>query len=301
MEKAKILFLGTSDAKPTKKRNHSAILLSWGSENVLVDCGEGTQRQLKIAGISAHKITRILITHKHGDHTFGLPGLLSSLALDKFAGTVRIYGPRGIKEYMNDVIKLVSAYAGFGIKIEVHEVSGKFIETKDFYIEAEPMQHRTPCNAYAFVLKDRIRLDRTKIKKFKIPNSPLLGELQRGKDIILNGKKIKASQIIYIEKGKKITFVMDTAINENAIKIAKNSDLLISESSFSNEDAARANEYKHMTAEQAAGIAKKAKVKKLILTHISQRYENNFSLIEKEAKKVFKNTFTAKDFLRIEV
>lgn len=301
MENAKITFLGTGDAKPTKSRNHTAILLSYKNENILVDCGEGTQRQLKIAGVSAHKITRILITHKHGDHTFGLPGLLSSLALDKFSGVVRIYGPRGIKEYINDIIKLVSVYAGFGLKIEVHEVIGKFIETKEFYVEAESMAHGTPTNAYAFVVKDRVHLDKSKLKKLKVPNSPIVGQLYAGKDIVLNGKKIKASQVRYTEKGKKISFVLDTAMNENAVKFAKNSDLLVSESAFSDEEEARAREYKHMTATQAAGIAKKSNSKKLILTHISQRYEKNFGIIEKEAKKVFKNVLIAKDFLEVEI
>lgn len=301
MENAKVLFLGTSDAKPTKSRNHTSILLSYKNENILVDCGEGTQRQLKIAGVSAHKITKILITHKHGDHTFGLPGLLSSLALDKFSGTIKIYGPRGIKEYMNDVMKLVSVYAGFSVKIEVHEVAGKFLETKDFQIEAESMSHGTPANAYAFIIKDRVHLDKAKLKKLKVPNCPLLGDLHRGKDIVFNGKKIKASSVRYSEKGKKISFVLDTSINENAIKLAKDSNLLITEASFSEEELMRAKEYKHMTAMQAAQIAKKSNSKKLILTHISQRYENNFSIIEKEAKKVFKNVSLAKDFMSVEI
>lgn len=293
MENVKITFLGTGDAKPTKKRNHTAILLSYKNENILIDCGEGTQRQLKIAGISAHKINKILITHKHGDHTFGLPGLFYSLALDGYSKTLSLYGPKGINEYIA-LIKQLGAE--FPINLNVNEASGKFLETPDYYIEALPMSHKVPTNAYSFVIKEKIRLDKAKLKKLKLPNSPILKQLAQRKDIIFNKKKIKASQVTYKEPGKKITFVLDTAINENAIKLAKDSDVLITESSFAKEDEARARDYKHLTSQQAAEIAKKSKSKQLILTHISQRYESDLSKIEKEAKKVFKKVKMVKDF-----
>lgn len=298
MEKLKIMFLGTGDAIPTKKRNHTAILASFRDENILIDCGEGTQRQFKLAKIPATKITRILITHKHGDHTFGLPGLFQTLANYDYSRVLNIYGPQGI----NYVLSVINELTGkIALKTEVHEVTGKFIEEKDFYILASPMSHHTPTNAYSIVLKDKIRLDKKKLKKFKLPNSPLIGELQRGKDIVYRGKKIKSKAVCYRERGKKITFILDTEFNENAISIAKDSDILIAESSFLDKDSNKAKEYLHMTAKQAAQIAKKAKVKKLILTHISQRYEASLKDIEKEAKKIFKNVFVAKDFDTVEI
>jgi ribonuclease Z len=186
---------------------------------------------------------------------------------------------------------------GYHINLEVHEVSpGTIINEKDFKVEAAEMSHGTPTLAYSITLKDKVRLNKAKIKKFKLPNSPILRELQQGKDVVFNGKKIKASQVAYIDKGKKLTIVLDTAINNNAIELAKNSDLLVSESSFAKQDEEKAKEYNHMTATQAATIAKKSKSKKLILTHISQRYEHHMELIEKEARKVFKNVKIAKDF-----
>ena len=298
MEKIKLAFLGTGDAIPTKKRNHTAILLTYKNENILVDCGEGTQRQLKIAKISPAKITRILITHKHGDHTFGLPGLFYTLAMNKYSKTLEVYGPKGIKSYINQIKKLGSELR---IKMKIKEVRGKFLETPDFYIEAKPMKHKVPCNAYSFIVKDKIRLNKAKLKKLKLPHTPLLKKLQCGKDITIKGKKIKAKHVTYLEKGKKITFILDTSMNKNAIPLAKNSDILISEATFSSQETKRAKEYKHLTSEQAATIAKKSKSKKLILTHVSQRHEKDLSQIEKQAEKIFKNTTLAKDFFITEI
>ena len=158
------------------------------------------------------------------------------------------------------------------------------------------MYHVAPCLAYSFIIKDKLHLDKQKIKKLKLPNSPLLGKLQQGQDVTINNKKIKASQVTYSEKSRKVTFILDTALNANAIKLAKNSDLLICESCFIQSEKQKAAEYKHLTANDAATVAKKSNSKKLILTHISQRYEHNTAPVLKEAKKVFKNTSLAKDF-----
>jgi len=293
MEEIKITFLGTGNHIPTAEHNHTSILAALGSQNILIDCGEGTQRQLRIAQISPTKIDKILITHWHGDHILGLPGLFQTLYMMDYKKTLKIYGPKGTGYFISLLQKLVGH---INIKLEVHEVSGKFIEEKDFYIEAKSMSHGTPANAYSIVLKDKRRLDKNKLRKLKLPNIPIIRNLQMGKDIVINSKKIKASSVSFIEKGKKATFVLDTGMNQNAIALAKNSDLLVIESAFSSQDAAKAKEYLHLTATDAATIAKKAKVKKLILTHISQRYEHNPGIIEKEAKKIFKNTTLAKDF-----
>ena len=293
-ERIKITFLGTGDAIPTKKRNHSAILVSFGKENILIDCGEGTQRQLATARIPRPKITRILISHRHGDHTLGLPGLFQTLAMKNYNKTLKVYGPKGIKRLVSLIEELIR---GFNIPLQVKEVSsGIFINEKEFYIEAKPMSHGTPANAYSIVFRDKIRLDKSKLKKLKLPHSPLLKKLQEGKSIVFKGKKIKAKDVSYIQRGKKITIVMDTKYNENAVKLAKDSDLLITESAFLEKDSVRAREYNHMTTKQAATIAKKSKSKKLVLTHVSQRYEKSLPEVLKEAKKTFKNTVLVKDF-----
>lgn len=290
----KLSFLGTSDQIPSANRNHTAILLTYEGENILVDCGEGTQRQFRKARLNPCKLTRILITHWHGDHVFGLPGVLSTLALSGYNKTLYIYGPRGTREFFKrllDVFRFDKSY-----KIEVHEVSGKFFEAKDFYLEAESMEHGIPCNAYSFVKKGQVRISKEKLKKFKIPEGKHLANLKQGKDIVYEGKKFKAKDLIFKDEDKKVSFILDTRDNKRIVPFVKDSDVFVSEASFSHELEEQAKQHLHLTSHQAAEIAKKAKVKKLILTHISQRYENDLGRILNEAKKVFKNTILVKDF-----
>ncbi|MDP1729187.1 MAG: hypothetical protein Q8L27_03230, partial [archaeon] len=207
-------------------------------------------------------------------------------------------GPRGTKNDLHELIRLLVPYNK--IPLQIQEVSeGVFFENKDFYLESIPLKHGIPCNAYAFVEKDKTRLDRKKIKKLKLPNSPLLGDLVKGKDIEFNSKIIKSKEIVYHEKGKKISIILDTELIENCHRIAKNSDLLITEAVYLNNEADLASLHEHLTAEQAGEIAKKANAKKLYLSHLSQRYDNNEKLILKEAKKKFKNTFIAEDLMEI--
>jgi len=292
----KITFLGTGSATPTAKRNHTGIYLQSGKENILIDCGEGIQRQFRKAKLNPGKLTRILITHWHGDHTLGIVGLLETLAMAEYSKTLKIYGPKGTKEK----IKLFETiYGNFKINLEVYEVSGKFIDEKEFFIESSKMVHGIPSNAYSFVIKDKVRLNKAKIKKLKIPNSPLLGKLQNGKDITYLGKKIKSKDISYVQKGKKISVILDTLMNENAVKIAKDSEVVICEASFLSDEKEKIKEYKHLTAKQAATIAKKSKSKKLYLVHISQRHEKNEKEILADAKQVFKDTTIPNDLDKI--
>ncbi len=297
--KIPVIFLGTGQAIPTAKRNHTAILIKYKNENILVDCGEGTQRQFRKAKLNPCKLTRLLITHWHGDHILGLPGLLQTLALNNYNKILHIYIPKNTKKFMDLMYKLFVHKEK--IKIKVEEISsGRVFETPDFYIQAEKMKHTCPCLAYALIEKNKTKIDKKKIKKLKI-NGKIVGELAKGKDIIWEGKKIKASEMTYKEKGKKISIVLDTAVNPNCYKIAKNSDLLISEAPYTEKEKELAREYKHLTAKQAAGIAKKAKIKKLILTHLSQRYENKEKILLQETKTVFKNTSIAEDLDKVEV
>lgn len=294
----KITFLGTGSATPTAKRNHTGIYLQSGKENILIDCGEGIQRQFRKAKLNPGKLTRILITHWHGDHTLGIVGLLETLAMAEYSKTLKIYGPKGTKEK----IKLFETiYGNFKINLEVYEVSGKFIDEKEFFIESSKMVHGIPSNAYSFVIKDKVRLNKAKIKKLKIPNSPLLGKLQNGKDITYLGKKIKSKDISYVQKGKKISVILDTLMNENAVKIAKDSEVVICEASFLSDEKEKIKEYKHLTAKQAATIAKKSKSKKLYLVHISQRHEKNEKKILADAKQVFKDTTIPNDLDKIKI
>ena len=298
-EKIEIVFLGTGSAVPTVRRNHPSIFLRYKDENLLFDCGEGTQRQIRKARLNPCKINRLFITHWHGDHVLGIPGLLQTLALNNYNRELEIYGPKGTKSYID---KIMSLFVNVGkIKFKIHEVSsGKVFENKDFKIEAEQMLHGTECLAYSFIEKDKLRIDKNKLKKLKLGFSPIIQKLKEGNDVMIDGKKIKSKDITYLQKGRKVSIVLDTRENKNIEKLSKNSDLLISESTyFDDEDLAK--EHKHMTLKQAVSIAKKSKVKKLILLHISQKYESNEKDFEKEARKLFKNSFLAEDLMKIEI
>lgn len=289
----KITFLGTSAQVPTAKRNPTSILLNYNKENILIDCGEGTQRQFRKAKLNPCKITKILITHWHGDHVLGIPGLLQTLALSGYNKKLFIYGPKGTKNFMKNLLNMFVFRGEHSIKVE--EINRKFFETKDFYLESEKMTHGILCNAYVFVKKGQIRIDKKKLKKSKLPLGTLLQKLKQGKNIIYQGKKYLAKDLTYTEGDKKISFVLDTSMNKKIIPFVKNSDLLICESNFGSELEKHAKEYKHLTARQAAEIAKKSNSKKLILTHISQRYDKDYKKILNDAKKIFKNSFLVDD------
>ena len=294
-----IIFLGTGQAVPTAQRNHTAILLKYEDENILVDCGEGTQRQFRKAGLNPCKLTKILITHWHGDHILGIPGLLQTLALNNYSNTLDVYGPSGTKKYMDHIMGMF-VFVG-KIDVQVHEIEEGVFYDKKFILEATPLEHGTPTLAYSFIEKEKKRIDMKKAKNLGLKAGPLIGELQRGKTVKLGKKTVKFSDIGHIDQGKKITFIFDTRICKEGVDAGKDADLVISEATYTEEMKDKAAEYKHLTASQAASIAKAANAKKLYLSHISQRHEHEFPKILKEARKVFKNTFIAEDLMKIEV
>ena len=293
-----ITFLGTGSMQPTKLRNHSAILLSYNTENILMDCGEGTQRQMRVAGIKPAKITRIFLSHWHGDHVFGLPGLLSTMGADKPDKKLFIYGPPGTKKYLEWMLK------GFACKdiidFEVQEVhKGVFYEGEDFILEAQPLKHSTPCIGMSFREKDRRRIDVAAAKKFKL-EGPILGQLQLGKDVVFQGKKIKVNEVTYLVPGKKVSYVADTVPCEGADALAKDCDLLVSEGTHLDDIKEKTEKFMHLTVKQAALIASENGAKKLVITHLSQRYTSPTETLE-EARTYFPNSIVAEDFMKVRV
>ncbi|MEM4325970.1 MAG: ribonuclease Z [Candidatus Pacearchaeota archaeon] len=298
-EKIRLFFLGTSDSIPTASRNHSAFLIFYKGENILIDCGEGTQRQIRKARLNPCKLTKILITHWHADHTLGLAGILKTLALSGYNKTLFIYGPPGIKTQLGLLLKLFGFNNEYEIRVE--EVEGRFFENEDFYLEAASMVHKVPCNSYSFCVREKIRINKSKLKKFKIPPGPHLKKLKEGKDFFYNNKKYLSKDFIYKENLRKVSFVLDTSFNERIVPFVKNSDVLVCESTYRSDMEDKAIEYNHLTSEQAAKIAKNGKIKRLFLVHISQRFSKDTEKVLKEARKIFKNTFLPKDLDVIEV
>ncbi len=305
----KIVILGTSSVFPTKERNHSAILIRYGSEGLLFDCGEGTQRQFTISGESIMKVSKIFISHWHGDHILGLPGLIQSLTQAKRTRPLEIYGPKGTKTFFSYLLKSFSICEGsnqkcmqFPIKIKeiVPKAVDKICEKDEYEVYATKLDHFIPCLGFAFQEKGKRKINLDYLKKFGLGQDPILKKLQDGKDIRYKGKLIKASKATIEKPGKKVSYAADTGVCDNLVRLAMDSDVFICESTFMSDHKDMAKERKHLTAKQAAKIAKKAKVKKLILTHFSQRYKNLLPLL-REARQFFKNTVAAKDFLEIKL
>ncbi len=292
-----LTFLGTSSMVPTKERNQIAVFLSYGSEGILFDCGEGTQRQFKIAGIGLTKITKILISHWHGDHVLGLPGLIQSLSASDYNKKLEIYGPIGTKKRIE---KMFEAFVfDKRLNFVVKEVkNGIFFENKEFQLEAYQLEHGIETLGYRFIEKDKRKVDMKKIKKFGIPIGPLIGKLQQDQAIEYNNKKINPDDVSFIESGKKIAYITDTVLCNNCYKIAENADLLICEATYSSKLVDKSEEYGHMTAKQAAELANKSNAKQLVLIHFSARYKNTQEL-EEDARNLFDNVICANDFMKI--
>lgn len=295
-----IVFLGTGSMMPTTERAQTALVLNYWEECMLFDCGEGTQRQLRIAGISPAKITKVFLTHWHGDHFFGLPGLLENMAKHKERKEIHLYGPRGTKLYVK---KLVDAFfIKNKITIFTHEINknGVVVEDPRYTITATYVKHSVPCVAYAFQEKPKRKINMSYLKSQGISPGPIIKPLQEGKSIMFKGKNIAVNKATHLEPGKKVSLILDTKMDASCIKVAQNADLLICEATFHSGLQKKATDYYHLSAKEAALIAKKAKAKKLVLTHFSQRY-TQIKELEQEAKKEFPNTFMAVDFLKIVV
>lgn len=292
-----IIFLGTSSMIPTKERNQNSVFIGYKDEGILIDCGEGTQRQLKIAGIKLTKITKILISHWHGDHILGIPGLIQSMASSDYEKTLEIYGPKNTSEFIENMFKVF--IFDKKIKLKVKEISqGIFFASENYFLECLPLEHGITTLGYSFVEKDKRRIDMEKAKKLGLKEGPLIGKLKDGREVVIKGTKIKSSNVSSILKGKKITIINDTSPCKNSELLAKNADLLVCESTYGSKLESKSEEYRHMTAKQAAELANAANAKKLVLTHFSARYKNTLEL-EEEARTYFDNTICAEDFMKI--
>lgn len=294
-----LTFLGTASAIHTKDRNHSSIVVKISDKTILFDCGESTQKQLMYANISPMKIDQIYITHLHGDHILGLPGLLQSIAFRGKTEQLHIYGPKGIDDLIYHIRHL--GYSLIGDNIITHTITedGIIYEDDKYKVEAKQMKHTVTDYAYKIEEKRNPKFIKSKALELGVPEGPLFGNLQRGESIELNGKTITASQVLGPpRKGIKLVFSGDTIPQESMIKFSKDADLLIHEATFSNESKDKAEEYGHSVAEDAAKIARDANVEQLILTHLSNRYTSSDELVD-EARKYFENTVYAHDFMSV--
>lgn len=299
----KIIFLGTAGSIPTLSRGLSAIILKRKNEQIMFDCGEGTQRQILKTKTGFHKKMKILISHLHGDHVLGLPGLLQTMALMNRQKKIEIYGPSGIKQFMECSKEILKFGLTFPVDlIEIFD-SGIVCDEKEYYIEAIKSSHSETSLSYGFVEKPRPgKFFPEKARKMEVPEGKFWSRLQKGKNIELSdGRIIKSVDVTGpLRKGRKLIYSGDTRPFKNFKKFACDADLIIHESTFDDTLIEKALIDGHSTPSQAAEEAKKANAKKLILTHISARYPDS-NILCKQAQKIFENTIIAEDFMELEL
>lgn len=307
-EKIEITFLGTGSAVPTKRRNHSGILLKFKEQNFLFDCGEGIQKQFRIADINPCKITKIFITHWHGDHFLGLAGLFQTLETNSCSHVIEVYGGKNIKKNIFDLLSLVNKTylldkkRDSDFRIEVKEIEeGIVVDDDEWEISCKKTFHTVESYAFSFNIKEKNRIDKEKLKKLNIGNSPIVAELVKGKTIDFNGKKIDGKKLIYKEEPKKICIILDTKYSPKLIDFAKKSDILICESTYQSNQQELADEYCHLTTTNAAEIAKQSESKQLFMTHISQKNSEIPKILKHQAITIFKNSIVAEDFDKVEL
>jgi len=294
-----LVFLGTSASAPSINRNLPAILVKHDEFRFLVDCGEGTQRQILQAGVGFKRLNRILITHGHLDHILGLAGLLSTLLRWETFESLEVYGGKAALNRVNDLIYgvvLRGNQTPFDLSLIPIE-EGVFIEEKDLTVTAIPVQHRGPDNyGYLFQEKGRYPFLPEKADALKIPSGPLRRDLVNGKSVTLpDGRKIHPEQVLGEYKaGARLVVLGDVAETDSLVKYCDQADTLVTEATYLESEADMAAQFGHMTARRSAELAARAKVKQLILTHVSRRYRERDILAEAQA--IFPNTVIARDF-----
>jgi ribonuclease Z len=296
-----VVFLGTSSAVPVANRSFPSIAVLRKDEVIIVDCGEGAQRQMVIAGIGFCRRMKILITHLHGDHIGGLTGLMQTMSMLKRSRALDIYGPKGVKGFINSTIKYLKVKLQYPVNIlEVKE--GLIVKEKEYEIYAKKGLH--PINEYCYLFKELPRPGRFNVQKAKslgIPEGPLWHRIQSGEKVALDEKIIRPEAILGPSRpGRVLGFSGDTRPHSSLSKFFKNADLLVFESTYSDRDADKAAQNMHSTSSDAAKIAFGANVKMLALVHLSARYEDSSSLLS-EALKHYKNVIIPEDLDVIEV
>lgn len=295
-------FLGTGAGMPSKERNTTAIvlkLLDEIGELWLFDCGEATQHQILHTHLKPRKITKIFITHMHGDHIFGLPGLLSSRSFQSGEETLTIYGPKGIAQFVEMALTLSQTHVTYPISY-VEVTDGVIYEDEQFIVEVASLAHVIPCYGYRITQKPlpgALQID--KALALGVPKGPLLGRLKNGESVQVGERTITSKDVVGEPKlGAIVTILGDTSYTDNAINLAKDATVLVHEATFLHDLQPHARKFGHATAQEAAQVAQQAGVDQLILTHISSRYlAHEMPLLKAEASAVFPQVTIAYDQL----
>lgn len=276
MSVRELVVLGTSSAVPTRRRNHNGYFLRWDTHGVLFDPGEGTQRQMRLAGLAATDITRICVTHFHGDHCLGLPGTIQRIARDRVPHTVRVSYPADGEHYWR---RLRHATAFHDTDVVLPQPVGGAgscpLGEPDLRVTALPLRHSTTAYGYRLAEPDGWRMLPDRLAAHGV-RGPMVGELQRrGSVTTAEGRRVELSDCARPRRGQVMAFVMDTAECEEAVELARGADMLVIESTYLDTEERLASAYGHLTARQAGRVAARAGARTLVLTHISERYEED--------------------------
>ncbi|MEX1322665.1 MAG: ribonuclease Z [Synechococcaceae cyanobacterium] len=309
-----VTFLGTSSGVPTRGRNVSAVALRLPqrAELWLFDCGEGTQHQFLRSDLRVSQLRRVFVTHMHGDHVFGLPGLLASLGLAGTCPGIDLYGPDRLRDFLEGALHTSSTRISYPLRhhrVRQGAASGTpLLELEDISVRCAPLTHRVPAFAYRVDQKPRAgRFDVARARQLGIPPGPIYARLKQGASITLeDGRIINGASLCGPERpGASIVYCTDTVFCEAAVELAAGADLLIHESTFAHAEAELAFARQHSTSTMAAQTALAAGVKRLALTHLSPRYVPGNAVtpddLLAEARAIFPNTELARDFLCIDV
>lgn len=301
-------FLGTGAGLPAKQRNATSIALKLLAERNaiwLFDCGEGTQMQILRTTIRPRKIEKIFITHLHGDHIFGLPGLLSSRSFQGGDEPLEIYGPKGIAEFVQTALKISRTRLTYPLHFTEIKADGILFADEQFTVICKKLSHGIDSFGFRVIEKDhKGELQVDKLQALGIKPGPIYGKLKRGEQVTLeDGTSLVGQDFLGKDrKGRIVTILGDTRYCQQAIELAKNADVLVHESTYNKSEEKRARSYFHSTTTQAAQVAQLAQVKLLILTHISARYLGKDAIqLENEAKEIFQNVKVAKDFYEVDI
>ncbi len=277
----RVILLGTGAALPTPERRTSATAVLYEGEMLLFDCGEGTQLQLRKAGLRHGRLSRIFITHMHGDHVIGIMGLLMTLELSGRERPLELYGPPALADYVATSARLLST--GFRYPIIFHETSpGTICQTETYTVECLPLNHRILTYGYAWQERDRPgTFDVARAEALGIPKGPLYGRLQKGESVTLpDGRTVDSHDVLGAPKhGRRLAYCLDTRPCPEAAMLARDADLLLYDSTLAPGAEQEAAEKGHSTSRQAAVLAKEAGAKRLVLTHISSRYTDARELL----------------------
>jgi ribonuclease Z len=294
-----LVVLGTASQAPTRHRNHNGYLLRAGEEELLFDPGEGTQRQLVFAGVSPSRITRICLTHLHGDHCLGLPGVIQRLSLDRVTRPIPLYHPASGAPF---VARLRRASIFDDVTdIRPHGVTDAEVldRTEVIELSTRPLRHRVDSVGYRVAEGPHVNFDVDALERAGV-RGPDVGRLRRDGAIEVDGRTVRIDEVSVTTPGRVVAFVMDTAWCDAAIELARDADLLVCESTFLSENEELAEQYGHLTARQAAEIARLAGAKRLLLTHFSQREPDTARYVA-EAAEVFPDVVGAEDLMRLTI